>query len=213
MSKTELKNILSKDKKGEFINTVLEYLGDDAKDWYQFRRKNGTQRIVDPKTGKWVSEFTANGTKYYIRSAKEGIGIERFTKLKRMLSVVGFDATFSDQLSGIHRIKRYANSLVTKEPQLDRLFAEIANMEEAISRTERKFDFSMYTATLFIFTEDEELSSWDERLAEKKIDDWNKANLHEHDFFLLVSLWPVQLMKLWEESQSHLDLVKAKLAS
>lgn len=213
MNKSELKKALNSGKKGEFDQVVLEYLGEHAKDWYNFRRKNKTQRIVDSDTGKWVSEFEANGTKYYIRSAKEGIGIERYTKLRQMLSIVGFDATFADQVAAINRIKKYANSLVTKDPQLDKLFAEIANMEEAITRTDRKFDFSMYAATLFIFTEDEDLTKWDERLAEKKIKDWNDAKIHEHDFFLLVSLWPVQLIELWEKSQRHLILAKTKLES
>lgn len=179
------------------IEQALNVLGKEAKEWWTYRNAARLKRIVDPETGIWASQFTANGNKYYIRSVEDGLGFKRYTQLKKMLSVVGFNATYSEQLGVLARMTEAANSLVTKAPRLNELFHEIANMQKAIELSEREWDFSMYAATLFIVRNGEDLSTWDEALANEKISDWHAEGLYEMDFFFLVMYWGSRLNEWW----------------
>jgi len=193
-------------------NAALAILGQDAKTWYESRTLQSRHRIIDPDSGKWVSQFTANGNKYFIRSAADGLGFKRYVEMKRILSVVGFDATYSEQLNALNRITSAANTLVTKTPQLDVLFREIENMRESIRRTERKWDYSLFAATLFIVRPDEDLNEWSEAQAEEKIEDWQAEGLHEQDFFLLVILWASQLSDWWRSLPERVKAIAKQLS-
>lgn len=178
---------------------LLETLGKPAVDWYDYRQKTKGQRIVDPKTGRWVSEFSANGQKYFIRTPDEGLSLLRYSKLKEYLSIVGFDATYSEQMAAYNRMVGYANTLVTPKPQLNALFAEIENQRKAIQNANRNWDFSAIAATLFVVRPDEKLDEWVQVEQEKKIEDWNKANIPASDFFLLCIGWGSQLQQQYSE--------------
>ena len=200
---SDLKKELAKHP--EKVDIALSILGPEAAEWWKYKHRVKSARLVDPASGRWVSEFEAGGKKYYVRSPKEGISLYRYTKLKQMLSVVGFDATFAEQMSALTRMLDFANSLVTKEPKLDKLFAEIENMRQSINNTSRNWDFSYYAATLFIVTADEDLATWDERLADEKIAAWNAAGYHEHDFFLLVMFWAPRSAELLNASYEQIQ--------
>lgn len=212
MAKSILKNIEEKQSKDVAVKMALDYLGEDARAWYEYRKKSSFTRIVDPKSGKWVSEFTANGNKYYVRTAKEGIGVFRYGLLKEMLSVVGFDLTFDDQYRTFSEIEAGVNALAQGKPVLFRLVEKISNLKATIENGKsRKWDFSLYLCTLFIVHPNEDLTKWDEREAESKIKDWQAAKIHEHDFFLLASLWPSQLTHWWKQLQKIHNEVRKKL--
>lgn len=186
---------------------ALAVLGDDARHWWQQRTKDPIKGIVDTETGKYKTPFTANGVKYHIRSVREGLGFTRYKLLKQMLSVVGFNATFAEQVQSFDRLTKAANSLVTKEPRMDELFREIENFKQAISKADRTWDYSFYAATLFIVREGEDLTEWNESMANEKIADWQKEGLHEHDFFFLVMFMASQLAEWWNELPKQIDRV------
>lgn len=181
------------------IDDALNVLGRDAKQWWEYRNASAFKRLIDPESGQWASQFTANGVKYYIRRPEEGIGMKRYRELRRMLSVVGFNATYSDQMASLARMVDAANSLVTAKPRLSDLFQEITNMQAAIKSEERNWDFSFYAATLFIVTANEDLNEWSQAVAEEKIKNWHAEGLHEYDFFLLVMSWGLQLSEWWQQ--------------
>lgn len=187
MDKEELIRILKKHPAREAI--ALEVLGKDAVAWHRYRKKAHHTRLIDPETGQWLSEFEAGGKKYYIRSPEDGLSLYRYTKLKQMLAEVGFDAGYAEQLAKVNELIEHANSLVTKAPRLDKLFAGLDNMRLAIQQSSRQWDRSFMAATLFVVTDGEDLTMWDERLAEQKIQDWNEAQFHPQDFFLLAMFW------------------------
>ena len=187
MDKKELLRELKKRKDCKDI--ALEILGKEAKEWFDYRQKSDFTRLVDPDTGKWMSEFEAGGNKYFVRSPDDGIGLLRYTKLKQFFSKVGFDASYPDQMANLNKIVEYANKLGSKEQDLSEMFRAIDNMREAIKRSDRQWDFSFMAATLFIVRKGEDLTAWNEQEAEEKIKDWNKAGWHEYDFFLLVIFW------------------------
>lgn len=177
---------------------ALAVLGADARAWWQNRTQTPIGRIVDETTGKWQTPFMANGHRYHITSVAEGLTPRRYTEMKKILSVVGFQATYADQLAALNRITQAANSLVTKEPKLDALFSEIQNMREAIRQTDNlNWDYSFYAATLFINREGEDVKEWSESLANEKIADWQAEGLNAFDFFLLAMLYASQLTDEW----------------
>lgn len=185
----------------------LSLLGDDAQRWWNFRKKAEMIRLVDPKTGAFVSQFDTKEHRYYIRTAEQGVGMRRYVELKKGLSMVGFNVSLPEQLAGLRRIKEAANTLVTPKPRLDNLFAEIQNQEMGLSAGNRKWDYSYFVCTLFIVREDEDLTKWDESLAEQKIEDWAESNIHEQDFFLLSMLYQARLNEWWKELQAKSDLL------
>lgn len=200
---------LKKHPEGQAI--ALEALGRDAVRWHKYRKQAHHTRLIDPESGQWVSEFDAGGKKYYIRSPDEGLSLRRYTKLKQLLAEVGFDASYSEQLAKLNELIGHANSLVTTSPRMDLLFSGLDNMRQAIQQSQRDWDKSFYAATLFIVTDGENLNEWDERLAEQKIQDWNEAQFHEQDFFLLAMYWASLMTQELNESWEKIKAVMARV--
>jgi hypothetical protein len=197
-SKEILTLLLKHPERDNVQDIALSILGKDTRDWYTARGETALGRIVDPDSGKWKTPFMANGVKYHIRSVKEGLGFIRYKQMRQMLSVVGFNATYADQVQALQRMIKAANTLVTKEPKLDQLFFEIENMKQAIQKADKEWDYSLYAATLFIIREGEDVGTWSESIANEKISDWQAEGLHEFDFFTLVMLYAMQLSQWWE---------------
>lgn len=199
LSKKEILSLLVKHPGREDVQDIaLSILGEDTRSWYESRGKTALGRIVDPETGKWKTPFMANGVKYHIRSVKEGLGFIRYKQMRQMLSVVGFNATYAEQIQALQRMIKAANTLVTKEPKLDQLFLEIENMKQAVQKADKEWDYSLYAATLFILREGEDVNTWSEAIANEKLSDWQAEGLHEFDFFTLVMLYAMQLSQWWE---------------
>lgn len=205
MDREELIRILKKHPQRESI--ALEALGREAQEWHRYRQQAHHTRLIDPNTGQWLSEFEAGGKKYYIRSPEDGLSLLRYTKLKQMLAEVGFDASYAEILAKVNELVEHANSLVTKAPRLDKLFAGLDNMRQAIQQGQRDWDKSFMAATLFIVTDGEDLRTWDERMAEQKIRDWNEAQFHAQDFFLLAMFWASLQTQLLNESWEKIRAV------
>lgn len=149
----------------------------------------GFVRIINPSNGQWVDTFTANGNKYRIISPKEGVSLARYVKLRSALSVVGQDATFAEQIQNINEAKSLVEALVRKEEGIVRLSVILDNMSRAISGGQKQWHYSAWAATLFIAREGEELNGYSEELAEQKIEDWNKENISQTDFFFCCWEW------------------------
>lgn len=173
------------------------------------------KHIIDPDTGVWKNEFKANGKKYYIRTPDEGLSLFRYSVLKQRMVEVGFDGSFVNVLGQVDQVKGYANTLVTKQPRLDLLFSSLENMSQSLKKANRNWHYSYMAATLFIVTEDEDISEWTERDAEKKIEDWNKEGFHHLDFFLLVMYWvsssTQKLNESWQKIQQIIEAVNQSL--
>jgi len=196
--------------KKDKIEKALDVLGDEAREWWEYRRKNKYTHIVDAKTGKWVSQFEANGKTYYIRSPHQGIGPRRYTELDKRLAAVGFDATFADIARNVREALDAANTIGTKEPKLDVLFTRLANILEGMKRSDRKWEMAFEIAALFIVTKDEDITQWNDTLADEKIEDWNAAKIHEQDFFFLVMSWATLSKAWWDELPKKVGQIMAK---
>lgn len=201
----EISKSLSALPESEKKKVLATVFGADAAQWYEYKRKTSTERLVNPQTGEWVSSFKANGQTYYIRTPEQGLSLLRLTMLKKQLSAVGFNASYGEQMGSLNRMVGCVNTLTTKEPKLYDLVLEIENQRQAITNSNRNWDFSFTACTLFIVRPDEDLTTYNEQEQESKIEDWNKAGLHPEDFFLCSIKWAMQLQ---ERSQRLLGRIK-----
>lgn len=184
---------------------ALSVLGADAKAWWSHRSETPVGRIVDPETGKWQTPFIANGRRYHIVSPEEGIGIERYSRFKQMISVVGFNATYSEQLQALNRMIEVYNRMAQGEKCAHELALEIESMRRAITKTDKNYDYAFYTATLFILRDGEKSTDpWTEQEANEKIADWAEEGLMPEDFFWLVMLRASSLTEWWKKLPGYL---------
>lgn len=199
--------------KEDEINKALAILdkatGGDATEWYNYRSQKGYTRIIDQNSGKWVSQFEgASGEKYFIRSPINGIGPKRYTELMKRYPAIGFDSTFEALFQNLEAATNAANTIGSREPKLSDLFAALSNMGEGIRRNDRQWQASLMICTLFIVTENEDLTTWNIDDARQKVEDWNKAKIHEQDFFFLVSFWRALSAKWFEALPERINQLK-----
>lgn len=186
-------------------DAALSLLGPDARAWWSHRAQAPIGRIVDPETGKWQTPFTANGKRYHIISPEEGIGIDRYSRFKQMISVVGFNATYTEQLEALNRMILVYNRMAQGEKCAFEIALEIEAMRRAISKVDRNYDYAFYAATLFIMRDGEKATDqWTEQEANEKIADWAAEGLLPEDFFLLVMLRASSLSEWWKKMPRYL---------
>lgn len=154
------------------------------------------KHIIDHKTLKFDTKFKANGTEYRIRTVDEGIGLYRWQLFhSKFFPLSGADTTLGQLRSWNQQAITEANKIGTQHQNLSGLFSALANFDEAMRRTDRNWDFSLYAATLLITRKGEDLNEWTEGDAEAKIEDWRKEGIHEADFFFLVMWWGTEYSK------------------
>lgn len=186
-----------------------ETLGKYAEDWYSTRLKNQPQRLVT-ESGEFVSEFTANGKTYFIRSPKESLPLKRAMELEKMSVVVPFNAGLGEVISSLQRMKQAVNNFAgAKELNISGLIEEIVNLEKGLrGEGDRKYPAALMMCTLFIYEPGEDLKTWDVSTANRKIDDWIMEGLLYDDFFLLGLQWSTRKFVLQADS---LEKVKRAL--
>ena len=195
-SLNEVRKLLKSLPKEEAQKIALDYLGEDAKEWADYRTRTKPNALVDPATGKTVSEFVANGQKYYIRRPEQGLPLLRYERLQELSTVTAFDSTYAEIIAKVNGLIEKANSLVTKQPKLNELFLDIENIKQSLNKRDRHWDYSLLTCTLFIVKPDEDLTKWEQHEQEKKIEDWNTAGFDMNNFFFLVYYWAVRSHEL-----------------
>lgn len=159
----------------------------------------GRLRLVDSATAAHLVTFEANSVKYSIRTAEEGIGLRRFSKLREYMSRLGFEATLADQLQVLRKIEQHFN-----KAEYVKAAAGIIDMQQALVRAGRPYPAAVDACALFIFAEGEkEYDLPSEADVLKKADDWAKAGLHEVDFFSLALQYSAQ----WSEMLQGFSLL------
>lgn len=123
-------------------------------------------------------EFEANGTKYYIRNS---LTITRFIEYEKLQSDVGFGKSFQ----GIYNDLDTAIGLANKGKGVE-AWNVLFNLRDGIAqKLENRMHPSLLLCSLFIITEGEDITIYDEKVMNKKIDDWVKEGFDVTDFFQL----------------------------
>ena len=125
-------------------------------------------------------EFTAGGVKYTIKNT---LTLARFVEFEKLQNHFGFGLSFKalyDRLEAIRELFDKGKSVEA--------FASFWNVKEGIAyRLEDRTHPVLLLCSLFIVTEDEDLTTWNELDQKIKIDNWNKEGYDVNDFFQLGS--------------------------
>lgn len=153
---------------------------------------------LDPES----NEFKANGVTYY--KQLDGISVGRFMYYEQYVQQAVFGTDF---LSMYNSLKRIYESLTKGNDVLGgwQKAAQIAynQMASVKERSEAKNNKLLYLCTLFINKVDEDISDWDIRLADAKIDDWKKEGIDMADFFLLAVKLIEGFKSAYQEPLNH----------
>ena len=127
------------------------------------------------------SSFEANGVTYYI---KDTLSVERYRWFEKYQVTFGFAREFKQ----IYDMLVKSVDLANKGKGLE-AWNIIFNLKEEIGKNnlDNRMHNGMYICALFIVEENEDLTSWDEQLANKKIDNWNKEGYDVNSFFQLAA--------------------------
>jgi len=121
-------------------------------------------------------QFTANGTEYYV---KNSLSVERFKQYEKLQLNFGFGRTFDSIAQALNKSVDLANKGKGLEA-----WNIVFNLKEAVGKDmDKRSHAAFYLCALFICTEGEDLTVWDEQLAEKKIADWNTEGIDASSFF------------------------------
>ena len=109
--------------------------------------------------------------------------LARFIEFEKLQNHFGFGLTFSGIVNKLNDAIDYANKGKGVEA-----WNCIFNLKEGIAyRLEDRTHPVLLLASLFIVTEDEDLTQWNEGEQKIKIENWNKEGYDVNDFFQLAS--------------------------
>ena len=129
--------------------------------------------------------FISNGTKYYLY--EETMGYIRASRFEELIPLVVYGASFQNIIGMIikaHDLAREANSDGARH-DLIKYLANMGKMGTDFLKGKKtcSVDIVMDFCCLFFVTEDEDCTIIDERIMDKKKEDWKK-DVHVDDFFL-----------------------------
>lgn len=153
------------------------------------RDEAGRFRLVNPESGGFMLNFTANGTKYKVLTPEDGIGMRRFSALRGYISRVGFDASLMEQFAQLQRIETAFN-----KAEYVKAAAGIHDMMQAINKANRAYPYAAEACCLFIVKDGESTKQVPTQAEiEAKILDWEEEEIHEQDFFFYCLTWATEL--------------------
>lgn len=114
-----------------------------------------------------ATSFEANGITYHIKSS---ISIERFKWYEKYQLNFGFGRSFKNIIEALDKSVDLANKGKGLEA-----WNLIFNLRECVGKDlEKRYHNAFYLCALFMVTDDEDMTQWDETWAEQKIANWNK---------------------------------------
>jgi hypothetical protein len=127
-----------------------------------------------------ANTFDANGVTYLV---KPSLSVERFRWFEKYQVNFGFARDFK----GIYDMLSKSVNLADKGKGLE-AWNIIFNLKEEVGKNlDNRSHTAMYICALFIVTADEDLTVWDESIAETKIANWNKEGYDVNNFFRLAA--------------------------
>jgi len=146
-------------------------------------------------------EFEGNNKprKYYFH---DSLSVSRYEIFEDLEMLVAKGRSYADILRSERKIHDYLN----KGLILDAGIENYNSMELVKQKVERRFHPAMQLVALFVNQEDEDMAEYDERVMEKKMNDWKNEGFAMADFFSLAfSLLEGFLESYTEISQESLE--------
>ncbi len=180
------------DKVQEQFNKTMEKLG----------AINAPKSLIE--SGKFKTEFTANGVKYIVMPADKVFNIDRQVAYNNIETAFALNQTptsikerFTITWNTVIRLMKATGDDWQKN--MNTLLRDcMNNLDSFKGELTSRYPAAYYICTLFIIREGEDLSKWTFELADEKIDDWVKENLNAVDFFGLALASSKELQKILE---------------
>ena len=139
---------------------------------------------VRVKAGKPIKEITsldkfmANGHKYVINTS---LTVARFEQFEKVQTLVTYGLTLRQLFDNMQKQYEYMNAGKIADASV-----LTYNMMNGVKNgLEERTNDVLILCSLFISREDEDLSTYDERIAERNIADWRKEGISMDSFFTL----------------------------
>ena len=136
---------------------------------------------IDMSTAK----FKANGTQYYIQSR---LSTARYVEYLKLSNEITFNTDFEGiytTLSKIYEVLAHGNDILDALKKAGELAYNQINA--IVDFTNRDHPTVLRFCALFINGEDEDISKYDDRIIDQKIEDWTEEGLAIDDFFYLAA--------------------------
>ena len=138
-------------------------------------------------------EFPGASGKIY--KIKNTLTVHRHSKFEQYQNHFAFNLSFEALYKRMNDVK----DLFDKGKSVD-AFYTFENLRQAIGyRMDERAHPALLLCSLFVVTEDEDLSEWNEDEQRVKIDDWNRAGYDVNDFFVLASNLVTGFLPAYEE--------------
>lgn len=148
--------------------------------------------------------FEANGTKYYIKNT---LTVERFIEFEKLQNHFGFGLSFSQVVERLNKSIDFANKGKGVEA-----WNVIFNLRDGIAgRIEDRTHPALLICTLFIVTEKEDITTWNEKEQSSKLEDWRKEGIDIQDFFQLTSNFVKDFIKIYRETSQNISQIEREM--
>lgn len=149
--------------------------------------------------------FEANGRKYFVETS---ISTGRFKEYQKLQHHVGFGVDFMSQYKTLTDVYDLLNKQKFADAAV-RIHNTINGITKALDDRQHP---ALLMCTLFMNREGEDLSSWSEEDAVRKIEDWNKEGFDVQDFFSFAVSTVSGLFLAYEElTQTTLETIQEEL--
>ena len=126
------------------------------------------------------ASFEANGKTYFV---KQSLSVERYRWFEKYQIDFGFGRTYKSISDSLKKAVELGNKGKGIEA-----WNIVLNLIRAVGEgLDKRASNAMTLCALFIVTEDEDLTKWDEQEQQAKIDDWNTEGYDVNSFFQLAS--------------------------
>lgn len=127
-----------------------------------------------------ATEFMACGKKYFV---KQSLSVERFRWFEKYQIDFGFGRSYKSIADALKKSVELGNKGKGIEA-----WNVILNLITAIGQSlEKRTNNAMMICALFIVTEDEDMTKWDEQTQIEKIQNWNDEGYDVNSFFQLAA--------------------------
>lgn len=124
--------------------------------------------------------FEANGNMYYV---KQSLSVERYRWFEKYQIDFGFGRTYKSIADSLKKAVEFGNKGKSIEA-----WNIVLNLISAIGQgLDKRQSNAMMLCALFIVTDDEDITKWDEQEQELKIADWNAEGYDVNSFFQLAA--------------------------
>lgn len=147
--------------------------------------------------------FEANGKKYFIRNT---MNIERYSHFEKIQNHFAFGLTFKQ----IHERLQNSINLANKGKGVEAWNVIFNLMEGVAYRLEDRVHPALMICSLFMVTDDEDLTQWDEQLAKSKTEDWKAEGIDIQDFFQFASNFVHDFLKVYAQISRNILMEEEK---